>query len=177
MDKLTLDRINKVTPLPWTIARGLELINIKEIVGKKHNQVILDWAKELGIENIYTNDEIPWCGLFVGIVCHRAKKDIKPVGGILWARNWNKFGQKVSKAGLGDVLVFSRGSGGHVGFYTGENETHYYVLGGNQSNQVSIVKIRKDRLIGSRRPIYNNQPESVKPYYFNGKALITENEA
>lgn len=171
-----MNHLKNIT-LPWTIARGLELLHTKEIVGKKHNEVILNWAKELGIENIYTNDEIPWCGLYVAYVCVKAKKDIEPVGNVLWARNWSRFGKKVSKAGLGDVLVFSRGSGGHVGFYIGENKTHYYVLGGNQSNQVSIVKIRRDRTLSINRPIYNNKPLSVKPYYLNGYAPITENEA
>lgn len=168
---------NNANPLPWTIARGLELLHTKEIVGRKHNQTILDWGITLGIGKIYTNDEIPWCGLYVGIVCHRAKKDITPVGNILWARNWAKFGVGVDEAGLGDVLVFKRGSGGHVGFYLGENNTHYYVLGGNQSNEVNDGKIRKDRILAKRRPIYNNQPKSVKPYYLNGYAPITENEA
>ncbi len=162
--------------LPWTIARGLELLHTKEIVGRKHSPIIIGWAKRLGII-AYRSDEIPWCGLFVAHVCTQAKKDITPVGNVLWARNWVKFGQKVSKAGLGDVLVFTRGRGGHVGLYIGENKTHYYVLGGNQSNEVNIVKIRKNRLIEARSPIYNNRPKSAIPYYLNGYAPITENES
>lgn len=173
---MSFPHLKKIT-LPWTIEEGLKLINTKEIVGTKHNQTIIDWAEEVGVDKVYTKDEIPWCGLYVAVVCQRAKKDIKPVGNVLWARNWSKFGESKKKAGLGDVLVFSRGSGGHVGFYIGENETHYYVLGGNQSNEVSIVKIRKDRTLSIRRPIYNNQPKSVKAYYLNGYAPITENES
>ena len=40
-----------------------KLIGTREIIGKQHNPVILDWAKELGLDKVYTNDEIPWCGL------------------------------------------------------------------------------------------------------------------
>lgn len=166
--------INNKNPLPWVIEQGLKLLGTMEIVGRRHNPTIIQWGVDVGLGRVYTNDEIPWCGLYVAIVCQRAKKEI--VVNPLWARNWAKFGVKVYEAGLGDVLVFKRGSGGHVGFYIGENSTHYYVLGGNQNNQVSITKIRKDRTLAIRRPKYNNQPKSVRPYYLNGYAPETTNE-
>jgi hypothetical protein len=65
--------------------------------------------------------------------------------------------------GLGTILVFSRGSGGHVGVYMGEDSTHYHVLGGNQSDRVSVARIPKTRLLpgqlGSRWPrTWNEKP-------------------
>lgn len=36
---------------------------------------------------------------------------------------------------------------GHVGFYVGEDAKGYYVLGGNQGDKVSVVRIAKDRLL------------------------------
>lgn len=72
------------------------------------------------------------------------------------ARNWLTFGKKSGPA-LGAVAVFWRGSrngtSGHVGFYAGEDATHIHVLGGNQSNRVSIARISKDRLLGYRIPM------------------------
>jgi uncharacterized protein (TIGR02594 family) len=68
-----------------------------------------------------------------------------------WARNWLLFGREV-KPTFGAVLVFSRGSGGHVGFAMGQDDTHFYVLGGNQSDAVTIAQIAKSRLLGARWP-------------------------
>ena len=43
---------------PRILVQAVKLIGTKEIVGKQHNPIILDWAKELGLK-MYTNDEIP----------------------------------------------------------------------------------------------------------------------
>jgi len=45
---------------PRHLLKAIELYGTKEIVGPKHNPVIMGWAKELGI-TYYTSDEIPWC--------------------------------------------------------------------------------------------------------------------
>ena len=52
----------------------------------------------------------------------------------------------------GAVLIFERGSGGHAGFAVGQDDTHFFVLGGNQSDAVTIARIAKSRLLGARRP-------------------------
>jgi hypothetical protein len=56
----------------------------------------------------------------------------------------------------GAVLVFWRGSKsgtlGHVGFYQGEDDEAYHVLGGNQSNKVNTARVGKDRLLDARWP-------------------------
>jgi len=162
--------------VPNVIKEAYKLIGISEIVGKEHNPIILNWAKELGLEKVYTNDEIPWCGLFVAYVCLKAKKEV--VENPLWARNWNKFGTKQVTAKLGDILVFTRGSGGHVGFYVGEDSKAYFVLGGNQGNTVSIVKISKNRCIGIRRPKWKiAEPSSVRQIFLDVKGNLSENEA
>jgi uncharacterized protein (TIGR02594 family) len=134
---------------PRVIVEAVHLIGVQEIVGRQHNPIILDWAKEVNLPQ-YTNDEIPWCGLFVAVVVKRAGFEV--VKDPLWARNWNNFGTKQSTAMLGDILIFTRpGGGGHVGFYAGEDDTCYHVLGGNQSNRVNVTRILKSRCIGIRR--------------------------
>tara|TARA_R110002126_G_scaffold44153_2_gene126133 strand:+ start:545 stop:1216 length:672 start_codon:yes stop_codon:yes gene_type:complete len=47
----------------------------------------------------------------------------------------------------GAVLVFERGSGGHVGFAIGQDDTNFYVLGGNQSDAVTVARIAKSLLL------------------------------
>jgi hypothetical protein len=62
----------------------------------------------------------------------------------------------VDKPYPGCIAVFSRGDPrswtGHVGFYAGESGGNIQVLGGNQSNQVSIAPQAKSRLLGYRKP-------------------------
>jgi len=48
---------------------------------------------------------------------------------------------------LGDVLIFTRGIGGHVGIYVREDDKCYHVLGGNQSDSVYITSKGKERCI------------------------------
>jgi uncharacterized protein (TIGR02594 family) len=154
---------------PRHLVKALELYGTTEIVGKMHNPVIMGWAKELNLTNIYTSDEVPWCGLFMAIVMKRA--DRKVVDAPLAARSWINFGVSADVPMLGDVLVFSRKGGGHVGIYVGEDKTHFFVLGGNQGNQVNIVKIARSRLVGVRRPPYFNPPRNIRRIYL----MITEN--
>lgn len=165
--------------MPRTVEEALKLYGIKEAVDKANNPVIMDWADELGEKVIgykYTGDDVPWCGLFAAIVVQRAAKPVPT--GPLYALNWKAFGTPVDEAGLGDVLVFQRPGGGHVGFYIGEDDTSYCVLGGNQGDAVSFTWIAKDRCVAARRPEYRNQPAAVKPHRLSraGSPLST-NEA
>jgi hypothetical protein len=62
------------------------------------------------------------------------------------------------------VLVFRRAeSAGHVGLYVGEDYGAYHVLGGNQSDGVTITLIARDRCIAVRRPIYKAAPATATP--------------
>lgn len=126
--------------------------------------------------------KIPWCGDFVqtciALALPRETLPSNPYGAI----NWLKFG-KSSKPKKGAVLVFWRGSPngweGHVGFYIGEDATHYHVLGGNQSDMVSLTRIAKNRLRadGIRWPLTALATED-KAIQADGSGLIeTTNEA
>lgn len=161
---------------PKLLLAAYKLLGVKETLGKDNNPVILDWAEEVGLKKQYTADEIPWCGLFMAYVCKLAGKPI-PFNP-LWARNWNNFGVPQKTAMLGDVLVFSRASGGHVGIYVGEDDKCYHVLGGNQGDAVSIVRIQKVRCIGIRRTKWTKaQPDNVRVIKIGANGVISENEA
>lgn len=162
---------------PLMVAEAMKFVGLKEIKGKVNNKTIMGWADEIGgkIEDIYKADEIAWCGLFMAILAFRTKRALPKDP--LWALNWNTFGVRVEidDAMLGDVLVFLRNGGGHVGLYVGEDKTAFYVLGGNQADGVSIMRIEKKRIYGVRRPVYRSQPISVKKYILspNGTVLST----
>jgi uncharacterized protein (TIGR02594 family) len=160
--------------LPLLVDHGFQLWGTTEIPGPKSNPEILAWAEELRLQKVYTNDDTAWCGLFMAYVVKQSGRT--PIPNPLWARNWAKWGAKVDllkdKASLGDVLVFERGSGGHVGIYIAEDATTYYVLGGNQSNTVNVARYQKSRLLAVRRPIYNVKPWTAKPYWLDARGQL-----
>jgi uncharacterized protein (TIGR02594 family) len=160
---------------PKLLVEAVKHIGVKEIVGSKHNPVILEWAGAVGLKSIYTNDEIPWCGLFIAYCAHSA--GLQVVERPLWALNWAKYGNKVDEPMLGDILTFKRNGGGHVGIYAGEDATHYHVLGGNQNNSVSVTRIAKSRLHQARRTAWKvAQPANVRKVFLEAKGTITTNE-
>jgi len=174
--------LGKLKEPPRTIILAVAEHGVAEVVGRGSNRTIIGWRDELNQAGVkidgYSDDDIPWCGLFVAVVCYRRTgQPAEVVREPLWARNWARYGVRVAAPGLGDVLVFSRGSGGHVGFYVGEDATCYHVIGGNQANRVSIVRILKSRCIAARRPPYVAQPAAVKPYRLAAAGAISTNES
>lgn len=160
---------------PRILVEATKHIGVKEIVGKEHNPVILDWAKVLGI-SWYTNDEIPWCGLFIAYCAKQA--GVQVVTAPLRALSWAEYGTAVTEPMLGDILTFKRDGGGHVGLYVGEDDRYYHVLGGNQSNSVSVSRIAKSRLYKARRTAWKvRQPANVRKVFLEPKGTITTNEA
>lgn len=167
----------ELSPLPRVIQEALKLLGTKEVSGDGNNPTILEWAKEVGgwEAGYYTKDSIPWCGLFAAVVAKRAGKEIPK--NYLRALSWATFGEDVNKPALGDVLTFVRNGGGHVGFYIAEDDECYHVLGGNQSDSVSITRIKKSRLYEARRPKYNVRPWTVQVYKVDARGEVSENEA
>lgn len=162
---------------PLIIQEAVKLYGIYEWRGSDNNPVILDWAKEVGrkVGMAYNADSIPWCGLFCGVVALRAGFDIPDIA--VRAKAWLDFGVEVDTPVLGDVLVFDRKGGGHVGFYVGEDDDTLHVLGGNQSDQVNIRRMKRDRLVGVRRAPYSFKPCTAKPYRVVAQGKISRNEA
>ena len=168
--------IDDLRPLPRMLREARKLYGTFEAAGPADNPLILSWAKETGLANSYNDDGIPWCGLFMAVVAKRAGKAI--VDGPLWARNWATFGKTADEAQLGDVLVFRRAEGsGHVGLYVGEDYGAYHVLGGNQSDGVTITRIARDRCIAVRRPSYKTAPVTAKPVQLAASGALSANEA
>jgi uncharacterized protein (TIGR02594 family) len=161
---------------PKMLLEALKLYGIKEQLGNDDNADILSWANETGLARVYSSDSIPWCGLFIAVVAKRAGKEFPP--NPLWALNWAKFGHGTNKPMLGDVVVFKRPTGGHVALYAGEDRTHYHVLGGNQSDAVTITRIAKNRAVAFRRAVYSiGVPANVRKIELAANGPISANEA
>lgn len=173
--KEIINALKLVTP-PKMVREALALFGTLETPGTRDNPVIIQWAKETKTkdDDWYSHDSVPWCGLFMAVVAQRAGKEVPP--NCLGAINWSAFGIGVPVAMLGDVLVFTRKGGGHVGLYVGESKDSYFVLGGNQGDKVCITRILKNRIHSIRRPFYNVQPDSVKQYFYNNSGKASTNE-
>lgn len=142
---------------PWII-EAEKVLGWHEI--RDHSK-LSTWLKSEG-KTLGDPSKLPWCGDFVDTVISLAlPKEPRP--GKLgenpyWALNWEFFGVPVVPS-LYCVAYFVRSKGGHVGFLVGEDDTRYYVLGGNQGDSVSVVPIEKNRLRGTRWPsTYVNKP-------------------
>ena len=168
--------LDTLSPLPRMIVEARKLVGTIETPGAANNARIIGWAHELGgsVEQTYTADSVPWCGLFMAIVAKRAGKT--PPVDPLWALNWGKFGTGVGQPGLGDVLTFMREGGGHVALYIGEDAQAYHVLGGNQGDQVCFTRIEKARLRAARRTPYMTMPGTVKPYILAAQGGLSRGE-
>jgi hypothetical protein len=174
--------------LPQMLQQALPFYLLKEYPGPVNNPIIMGMAKELGIERVYTADSIAWCGLAHAYFAMLTGKDIAAVGGPkggLWALNWAKWGTPAGQPGLGDTLVFSRTSGGHVGSYIGETQTDYIVFGANQgdipsgtkADTIGFGKLAKNRLVAARKPPMILAPASRKPYVLTLNGERSTNEA
>ena len=164
-------------PGPKMIVEALKLFGTMEKPGAANNPTIVAWAKEVGgeVADVYKADSIPWCGLFMAVVARRAGKELPKHP--LWALSWSAFGAKAPAPALGDVLVFTRNGGGHVGLYIGEDASAFHVLGGNQSDRVCVARMAKSRLYAARRPLYRVPPANVRPIRLEATGALSLNEA
>jgi uncharacterized protein (TIGR02594 family) len=168
--------VPKVDPSPraaeprWMI-EARKLIGTTEIPGPKHNRWIADGWKRLGA-GWFTDDETPWCGLFVAHCIEAAGLPFPKM--FPRAMAWAEWG-KACPATVGAVVVFKRQGGGHVGFLVGESPTNYYVLGGNQSNAVNIMPLAKNRAVAIRWPTSLGTPAAGLPKMSGG--VVSTNEA
>lgn len=168
---------------PKMLLEGLQHFGCLEIKGKDNNPDITKWAKEVGgkVAEVYLNDEIPWCGLFMAICAQRAGYELPKDP--LWALNWGTFGKMQKVPMLGDTLTFIRktstgATAGHVAMYVGEDDTAYHTLGGNQSDCVCITRMAKDRLYAIRRPEFKvGQPKNVRKIFLASTGKVSTNEA
>lgn len=139
--------MNAVTPLknpialtdPSWLTIAKKYLGEKEIKGPHHNPHILRWAKSLATG--ISDDEVPWCGTYVGGVLREDGRAI--VANPASARAWEKVKVRLDRPAVGAIVVFWRekptGWKGHVGFVVGRDRAgNIMVLGGNQGDTVSI---------------------------------------
>lgn len=131
-------------------------IGVKEAAGAASNPAVLAMLR---LDAAWpSGDDVPWCSAFVNYVAWLLRL---PRSKSLAARSWLDVGESVTlvDAQPGDVVVLRRGAppAGHVGFYAGFvrkpglDSDVVRVLGGNQSDAVTIAEFPVGSVIGIRR--------------------------
>lgn len=136
-------------------------VGIKEVPGSMANPQIMAM---LNLDAKWPEDDsVPWCSGFVNYIAWLLRL---PRSKSLRARSWLEVGIVVSfkEARCGnDVVILKRGSGdqpgrevinapGHVAFYSEIGwQNNIWVLGGNQSNTVSMTSYPTESVLGIRR--------------------------
>lgn len=162
---------NKSVGAPLWIISALKFLNVKEITGERTSPEIKQFFQQSGHADV-TSDEVPWCAAFVGAML----KDAGFEGtNSLMARSYLNWGRQCHAAETGAVAVFKRGddpSLGHVGFVITSSKDEVYILGGNQSDRVSIESFSKKKLLSLRWPKKKIQTEhNIKRHQTFTKAL------
>jgi hypothetical protein len=158
---------SRPTP-PWVD----EMMRRKGLHEGRDHAALSAWLRSAG--SAVDPARTPWCGDAVETAILRALPDEPIPGNPMASINWLKFGRELKAPAFGAVLVFWRGSKsgwqGHVGFY---------VLGGNQSDAITITKIRKNRLRdgGIRWPSGFPLPTGGRIIADGGRLVETTNEA
>ncbi len=132
-----------------------------EIAGKRHNPEIVAFYRDAGRADI-KRDEVPWCAAFVGACLSRAGRTHT---GSLLARSYLQYGEVLDRGRFGAIAVLTRGhdpGAGHVGFWVGETDDAVILLGGNQSDAVTVARFEKKRLLGYRWPGSLQQADAAR---------------
>ncbi len=141
---------------PRWLTRARKEVGTKEIKGPKHNNVVLGYGRDAKMSD-FSSDEIAWCAWFVGAMLER--EGIAGTHSAL-ARSYEQKGWGTSlpkdEFRPGAIAVLNRPGGpawqGHTGFVVGSNDTHVWLLGGNQNNQVSVAAFPKTRVVALKWP-------------------------
>lgn len=151
------------TQPPWLAPAWAEL-GQHEIAGNSANPRIRDLFTDAGHPEI-ASDEVAWCAAFVSACLERA--DQRSTRSLL-ARSYLDWGDALAAPAPGQlpfragaVVVLSRDpdpAAGHVGFLVGETADNFMLLGGNQSNGVTVAPFAKSRVLAVRWP---HLPSSV----------------
>lgn len=135
----------------------------QEIAGAQHNPRIVAYHDTTSLRA--TTDEVPWCASFVGWCLEQAGLQHPRSAR---ARDYADWGVPLDKPVLGAVVVLTRPGGGHVGFYLGQRDGKWLILGGNQSNRVNVAPYAPGRVLAIRWPSGVPLPNAAAPLSKSG---------
>ena len=126
-------------------------LGMHEVPGPGSHSRILQAISEAGEWLVQDDSKTAWCGCILGLWCKETGKQ-RPKE---WFRaaNWLNIGEPVQlkDAQRGDVCVFTRSGGNHVALFSSYSNGRISILGGNQSDAVTITSMPESTLRGIRR--------------------------
>jgi uncharacterized protein (TIGR02594 family) len=138
-------------PDPRWLLSALADLGVKEAPGVTDNPRVVAYHK--ATDGGDAPDAIAWCSSFVCYhVEHAGHRSTRSKA----ARSWVAFGTTLEEPRLGAIAVLSRGANpalGHVGFWIAGDADVCWLLGGNQSDAVTIAPFLRSRLVAVRWPI------------------------
>lgn len=148
-----IPRPSVLATAPWlSVMRAIT--GTKEVPGAADSEIIMAWKGKMiarfpklesGIRG-YTHDEIPWCGFGMAYCLSEAgfMPPLEPLYALNFANHWAD-GIHLTTPSLGAIMVLSRNGGGHVTLYEGEDSTHWFGRGPNQSDMVNVAAFPHSR--------------------------------
>lgn len=184
MQQQVLDLIHSIkTPLPKLVSAALQYLGVKEFPGFSNNPIIMDMAKGLGLQGVYTNDSTQaWCAVFVNHLIRITGKPLqqpKDKYDLMRALKTAKNFDLVPKGEwrMGDIILLSRSGGGHVFIAICESAAGNIIgIGGNQSNAVTFAEFDFDRVVEVRRYYATGMPDAAKRYKLNASGAMGGSE-
>lgn len=159
-DLLVAEPVIRSRPYPPWVQEGLRIKGWHE---RTNNADLREWLKSDGA-TLGDPAVLAWCGDFVETCIRLAlPREVVPANPY-WALHWRGFGVACAPC-VGAVVSISREGGGHVGLAIGQDADRIFVLGGNQSNTVSIAPIQKTRFPAAawRWPAQWSGPQAPLP--------------
>lgn len=137
------------------LKEALSHYGLAETPGPASNPKIVAMSKALGYP--FKSEDDSWCGIFLAYCTHRV--GLPRPERAYSARTWLQAGFAVTvPPETGDIAVLWRGEPagwqGHVGIfvsYADEGKRQLNLLGGNQSDRVSISPYEASHVLGFRR--------------------------
>ena len=132
---------------------------VKEVSGPDHHPQVLHYHSFTTLQA--TTDEVPWCASFI---CASLEEGADlPSTKSARARSFLNYGLHLGIPAYGCVCVIKRGgpnqpgptvldAQGHVGLLVDIEAEWIYLLGGNQTNEVSVSRYSIGRVLGYRWP-------------------------
>lgn len=148
---------------PAWLAVAKQDLGIREVAGPASNPEIMRYWSACDYDPP-DGDETAWCSAAANYWMQKAG-----VPGTRQpnARSWERWGAELKTPKLGCIVVFWRGSPtawtGHVAIYVGPGKPgHIKVIGGNQSNGVSIAEYPTAQVVGYRWPTTGGNSRTLK---------------
>jgi len=148
-------------PGPVHLTEAIKFLG-KDKVPASGNRILQTWNTEIGTNAFkdYDADAVSWNGLFLALLATRSGWQLPE--DFLWALSWNSFGTASPQPMLGDVLTFTRPSGGAAGIYVGEDKSSYHIIGARDADAVTLHRLDKRKCYRFRRPPYTTLPLNVR---------------